>query len=81
MSEPVEADFTRHTLLGAERPWLDWWRSGITAATASVAVGGVVRELGDSGRTAYVSLGCGYTLARTLAVIVVLVPEGAGLGG
>jgi putative membrane protein len=62
VNEPGEPDVTRRTLLAAERTWLAWWRSGIAAATASVAVGGVVPELVESGRTAYVVLGCGYAL-------------------
>lgn len=59
MSEPDD-DITRRTLLAAERTWLAWWRTGIAAATASVAVGGVVPELVKGGRTAYVVLGAGY---------------------
>ncbi len=60
MSEPADDDVTRRTRLAAERTWLAWWRSGIAAATAAVAVGGVVPELVDGGRTAYVVLGAGY---------------------
>lgn len=60
MSEPADRDVTRRTLLAAERTWLAWWRSGIAAATAAVAVGGVVPELVEGGRTAYVVLGAGY---------------------
>jgi putative membrane protein len=60
VSEPGDEDVSRRTLLAAERTWLAWWRSGIAAATASVAVGGVVPELVDGGRTAYVVLGIGY---------------------
>ena len=68
MSEPDSpADVTRRTRLAAERTWLAWWRSGIAASTAAVAVGGVVPELVDEGRTAYIVLGCGYAL---LAAIV-----------
>ena len=63
----------RRTRLAAERTWLAWWRSGIAAATASVAVGGVVPELVDDARTAYVVLGAGYALLAA-AVFV-----GAGL--
>jgi putative membrane protein len=55
-------DVTRRTLLAAERTWLAWWRSGIAAATAAVAVGGVVPELVQGGRVAYVVLGAGYAL-------------------
>jgi inner membrane protein YidH len=57
---PADDDVTRRTRLAAERTWLAWWRSGIAAATAAVAVGGVVPELVDGGRTAYVVLGAGY---------------------
>jgi uncharacterized membrane protein YidH (DUF202 family) len=60
VSEPADEDVTRRTLLAAERTWLAWWRSGIAAATAAVAVGGVVPELVDEGRTPYVILGVGY---------------------
>lgn len=60
MSAPADDDVTRRTRLAAERTWLAWWRSGIAAATAAVAVGGVVPELVEGGRTAYVLLGAGY---------------------
>jgi putative membrane protein len=58
-------DVTRRTLLAAERTWLAWWRSGIAAATAAVAVGAVVPDLVTGGRTAYVVLGAGYALLAT----------------
>jgi uncharacterized membrane protein YidH (DUF202 family) len=57
---PADDDVTRRTRLAAERTWLAWWRSGIAASTAAVAVGGVVPELVEGGRTAYVVLGAGY---------------------
>jgi len=60
VSAPVDDDVTRRTRLAAERTWLAWWRSGIAASTAAVAVGGVVPELVEGGRTAYVLLGAGY---------------------
>jgi putative membrane protein len=60
VSRPGDVDVTRRTRLAAERTWLAWWRSGIAASTAAVAVGGVVPELVDDGRTAYVVLGAGY---------------------
>jgi putative membrane protein len=59
VSAPAD-DVTRRTLLAAERTWLAWWRSGIAASTAAVAVGGVVPQLVEGGRTAYVLLGVGY---------------------
>jgi putative membrane protein len=58
----ADSDVTRRTRLAAERTWLAWWRSGIAASTAAVAVGGVVPELVDGSRTPYVALGAGYAL-------------------
>jgi putative membrane protein len=60
-----DSDVTRRTRLAAERTWLAWWRSGIAASTAAVAVGGVVPELVDGSRTPYVVLGAGYALLAT----------------
>jgi putative membrane protein len=70
---PADIDATRRTLLAAERTWLAWWRSAIAAATAAVAVGGVVPELVEGSRTPYILLGVGYA---ALAAAVFL---GAGL--
>jgi inner membrane protein YidH len=60
-------DVTRRTFLAEERTWLAWWRSGIAAATAAVAVGGLAPRLLDDKRTGLVLLGAGYAL---LAVAV-----------
>ncbi len=57
-----DLDPTRRTMLAAERTWLAWWRSGIAAATAAVAVGGVVPQLVEGSRTPYVLLGAGYAV-------------------
>jgi putative membrane protein len=62
MNDAGDTDVTRRTQLAAERTWLAWWRSGIAAATASVAVGGVVPELIEGERTPYVVVGAGYAL-------------------
>jgi putative membrane protein len=56
-------------MLAAERTWLAWWRTGIAAATAAVAVGGVVPELVEGSRTPYVILGIGYA-ALSAAVLL-----------
>jgi uncharacterized membrane protein YidH (DUF202 family) len=60
VAAPPDGDVTRRTRLAAERTWLAWWRSGIAASTAAVAVGGVVPELVKGSRTPYVVLGAGY---------------------
>jgi putative membrane protein len=62
VEDPADRDVTRRTHLAAERTWLAWWRSGIAAATAAVAVGGVVPDLVSGSRTPYVVLGAGYAL-------------------
>ena len=62
VGESEDRDVTRRTQLAAERTWLAWWRSGIAAATAAVAVGGVVPDLVEGSRTPYVVLGAGYAL-------------------
>lgn len=75
MDEPELDDVTRRTLLAAERTWLAWWRSGIAAATAAVAVGGVVPELVDDGRTAYIVLGAGYAVLAAGVFVLAAVRE------
>ena len=62
VSDPDDIDVTRRTVLAAERTWLAWWRSGIAAVAASVAVGGVVPELVKGDRWGYVVVGAGYAL-------------------
>jgi uncharacterized membrane protein YidH (DUF202 family) len=57
-------------MLAAERTWLAWWRSGIAAATAAVAVGGVVPQLVNGSRTPYVLLGAGYAILSAAVLIV-----------
>jgi putative membrane protein len=63
VSDAEVADVTRRTRLAAERTWLAWWRSGIAAATAALAVGGLVPELVEGTGWPYVALGCGYAFA------------------
>lgn len=60
MTDPEDRDVSRRTLLAAERTWLAWWRSGIAATTAAVAVGGVVPELVGGPKTPYIVLGAGW---------------------
>ena len=62
VNDPGDTDVTRRTMLAAERTWLAWWRSGIAAVAASVAVGGVVPELVEGDRWGYVAVGAGYAV-------------------
>jgi len=63
MTDADVVDVTRRTRLAAERTWLAWWRSGIAAATAALAVGGLVPQLVEGSGWPYVALGSGYALA------------------
>lgn len=69
MAEPNDIDVTRRTRLAAERTWLAWWRSGIAASTAAVAVGGVVPELVEGSRAPYVVLGSGYAVLAAIVFV------------
>jgi inner membrane protein YidH len=67
MSNAEIADVTRRTRLAAERTWLAWWRTGIAATTASIAVGGLVPQLVEGAGWPFILLGVGYAvLAVTL---------------
>ena len=63
MTDPELADVTRRTRLAAERTWLAWWRTGIAASAAALAVGGLVPQLVEGTQWPYVALGVGYALA------------------
>lgn len=70
MSDAEAADVSRRTRLAAERTWLAWWRSGIAATAASLAVGAFVPDLIEGARWPYVILGVGYaTLAVSMFVM------------
>jgi inner membrane protein YidH len=70
VSDAEAADVSRRTRLAAERTWLAWWRSGIAATAASLAVGAFVPDLIEGARWPYVILGVGYaTLAVSMFVM------------
>ena len=60
MSDAEVADVSRRTRLAAERTWLAWWRSGIAATAASLAVGAFAPDLIEGSKWPYVILGIGY---------------------
>ena len=68
MPDPAR-DPSRRTMLAAERTWLAWWRSAIAAAAAAIAVGGVVPELVEDNRTAYIVLGAGYAVLALVTFV------------
>ena len=63
MSDGEMVDVTRRTRLAAERTWLAWWRTGIAASAAALAVGALVPQLVEGTQWPYVALGVGYALA------------------
>jgi len=67
--DDTHAGPSRRTVLAAERTWLAWWRTGIAAAGASIAVGGLIPRLVQGSRWAFVTLGVGYALLA-LAIFV-----------
>jgi putative membrane protein len=46
--------------MAAERTWLAWWRTALTATAGSLAVGRLAPELLDVAPWPYVVLGAGY---------------------
>ncbi len=71
-------DATRRTHLAAERTYLAWWRTGLTAFAAAVGAGKVVPELTDGPARGFTAIGvalallgtgaCGYAVLRYRAV-------------
>ena len=46
--------------MAAERTWLAWWRTALTATAGALAVGRFAPELLNVAAWPYVVLGCGY---------------------
>jgi putative membrane protein len=55
-------DATRRTRLAAERTYLAWLRSGLTALAVALAAGKLVPELSSGASWPYELLGVGYAL-------------------
>jgi putative membrane protein len=55
-----ERDATRRTRLAAERTYLAWWRSGLTAIAVSLASGRLVPELSSGLRWPSELVGAGF---------------------
>ena len=68
-AQPDKAgDATRRTHLANERTYLAWWRTGVTALAASVAVGRVVPSLTHQARWPYAVVGAGFALLGIVAL-------------
>jgi len=66
---PAQVDVWQRTSMAAERTWLAWWRTALTATAGALAVGRFAPELLDVAPGPYVLLGCGYG-ALALALLV-----------
>ena len=65
----AQVDIWQRTSLAAERTWLAWWRTALTATAGALAVGRFAPELLDVAPWPYVLLGCGYA-ALAVAMLV-----------
>jgi inner membrane protein YidH len=54
-------DALRRTRLAAERTYLAWWRTGLTAVAVGIGAGGIAPKLVGGERWAYVAVGIGFT--------------------
>jgi uncharacterized membrane protein YidH (DUF202 family) len=65
----AQVDVWQRTSMAAERTWLAWWRTALTATAGALAVGRFAPELLDVAPWPYVLLGCGYA-ALAVALLV-----------
>src|SRR6478609_1595547 len=66
---PSDLDQERRTSMAAERTWLAWWRTALTATAGALAVGRFAPQLLDVAPWPYMVLGFGYA-ALALALLV-----------
>jgi uncharacterized membrane protein YidH (DUF202 family) len=55
-------DLDQRTSMAAERTWLAWWRTALTATAGALGVGRLAPELLDVAPGPYIALGVGYAL-------------------
>ena len=67
--KPVQVDVVQRTSMAAERTWLAWWRTALTATAGALAIGRFAPELLDVAPGPYIALGCGYA-ALALALLL-----------
>ena len=68
MTEPRE-DATRRTHLANERTFLAWWRTGLTALAAGIALGRVVPELSTKAKALDLAGGVIFTVLGIAFVV------------
>jgi len=73
--EPMErsraevADATRRTHLAAERTYLAWWRTGLTALTVGIGAGRIVPALTSGAAWPYTVAGAGYAVLGVVCIV------------
>ena len=68
LSPIVDAKGIPQTALAGERTFLAWWRTGIAAVVAAIAVGKLLPILTDRGEALSVVLGVGFALVGAAAI-------------
>ncbi len=63
-------DASRRTRLAAERTWLAWWRTGLGATAAAIAIGRVLPSVTGGAHWPFRLLGLGYG-ALAIAVLII----------
>jgi len=66
---PAQIDVWQRTSMAAERTWLAWWRTALTATAGALAVGRFAPELLDVAPWPYVLLGCGYAVLAVALLV------------
>lgn len=64
----ASAKAIRDTQLAGERTFLAWWRTGVAAIIAAIAVGMLLPVLTDRGETLSVILGVGFAVVGAAAI-------------
>src|SRR3954447_6437156 len=57
-----EVDVWQRTSMAAERTWLAWWRTALTATAGALAVGRFAPQVLHVAPGPYIALGCGYAV-------------------
>jgi putative membrane protein len=56
----ADVDLDQRTSMAAERTWLAWWRTALTATVGALGVGRLAPEVLDVAPGPYIALGVGY---------------------
>ena len=56
----AQVDVWQRTSMAAERTWLAWWRTALTATAGALAVGRFAPQVLHVAPGPYIALGCGY---------------------